>query len=360
MLQFGLSLFVFPIRFRQTRESMPDRFMRRIFILLFSLWLLAGCQAKEFSPLVPSTASESVLSPDPSAPAVTATSMTIPSEAATWTPASPTTAPEEFVVKARKASVWDAPENENKYWNLQTQLILGEKVLVVDHRGEWSKIVAVEQPSKKDPHGYPGWVRSEFLASGWPTAQQYAVAMRRYNPLRTEPNGPLRMNLSLDTRLPVESTQKDWVQVLLPDGGPGWLRLSDVRLTENLSSPVPTDGLFALAEELIGVPYWWGGTTSDSFDCSGFLYRVFHAYGINLGRDSGDQASGGEIVAREEMRKGDLIFTSKTDGGSIYHVAMYWGNNTVLDADTPRGVAIRTMAERLKFEFWVTARRVLP
>jgi cell wall-associated NlpC family hydrolase len=90
------------------------------------------------------------------------------------------------------------------------------------------------------------------------------------------------------------------------------------------------------------------------------LYRIFHAYGINLGRDSGDQALGGEFVARNDLIKGDLIFTSKTEGGPIFHVAMYWGNNTVLDADTPRGVAIRTMAERLRYEFWVTARRYLP
>jgi cell wall-associated NlpC family hydrolase len=117
--------------------------------------------------------------------------------------------------------------------------------------------------------------------------------------------------------------------------------------------------LFALAQKLVGVPYWWGGTTADSFDCSGFLYRLFHAYGINLGRDSGDQALGGEFVARNELKKGDLIFTSKTEGGPIFHVAMYWGNNTVLDADTP-GVAIRTLAYRLHYEFWITARRYLP
>jgi cell wall-associated NlpC family hydrolase len=275
-------------------------------------------------------------------------------------PLPPTPDPREYVVNARKASVWDAPENEASYWNLQTQLILGERVLVLERRDEWSRIAAVDQPSQKDPLGYPGWVRSEFLAQGWPAAQQYAVVMAPNAQILTEPSGSLLMAVFLDTRLPVESTREDWVQVRLPDGQTGWLRSADLRLTDDLSAPVPADGLFALAEKLIGVPYWWGGTTAESYDCSGFIYRLFHAYGIALGRDSPDQASGGEFVARSDLKKGDLIFTSKTDGGPIFHVAMYWGDNMVLDADTPAGVQVRTLAYRLKYEFWVTARRYLP
>ena len=334
--------------------------MLRTLALIFSFaWLLAACQTNRRSPATLNGTTESYLPSSTSAPTATEAHTAIPSETPGLTSASPTSDPREYVVNARKASVWDAPENEKKYWNLQTQLILGEKVLVIDRLGEWSKIAAVEQPSKKDPLGYPGWVRSEFLAQGWPTAQRYAVVMTPYGQLRIEPGGSLLLSVYLDTRLPVESTQKDWVQVRLPDGQTGWLPSSDVRLTDNPSSPIPTDGLPALAQALIGVPYWWGGTTPDSFDCSGFLYRIFHAYGINLGRDSDDQASGGEFVAREDLRKGDLIFTSKTKGGPIFHVAMYWGNNTVLDADAPAGVVVRSLLGRLQYEYWITARRYL-
>jgi cell wall-associated NlpC family hydrolase len=342
-------------------SSGPGRLMRRTPALIFSFaWLLASCQAGGRSPATLIGTTEPLLPSGTIASTGTATPAAVPSETPESTSPSPTSDPREYVVNARKASVWDAPENEKKYWNLQTQLILGEKVLVIDRLGEWSKIAAVEQPSKKDPLGYPGWVRSESLAQGWPTAQRYAVVMTPYGQLRTEPGGTLLLSVYLDTRLPVESAQEDWVQVRLPDGQTGWLASNGVRLTDDLSSPVPTDGLFALAQGFIGIPYWWGGTTSDSFDCSGFLYRIFHAYGIDLGRDSNDQASGGEPVAREDLKKGDLIFTSKTEGGPIFHAAMYWGNNTVLDADAPAGVAVRSLPGRLQYEYWITARRYLP
>ncbi|HEY5118131.1 MAG TPA: NlpC/P60 family protein, partial [Anaerolineales bacterium] len=323
-------------------------------------WLLVSCQARGISFPSPGASAEQFLPSSSSFPATLETDTVIPSPSPEPTPALPTSDPREYVVATLKADVWDAPANENSYWNLQTQLILGEKVLVVDRQGEWSKIAAVEQPSKKDPLGYPGWVRSEFLAAGWPGAQQSAVVMAPHGPLRDEPGGALLMSLYLDTRLPVESTQKDWVQVSLPDGKTGWLSSGDVRLTENLSAPIPVDGLFALAQALIGVKYQWGGTTTDSLDCSGFTYRVFHAYGILLSRDADDQALGGEFVARKDIRKGDLIFVSEQSGGPVSHMSIYWGNSTVLDAVTIRGVVIRTFPDFFTNYYWITARRYLP
>jgi hypothetical protein len=348
-----------PYRKSPTLREIIDRLMRRAFIFLLS-WLLASCQARGIFFPMPGASTEQFLPSSTSFPTTLETDTVTPSQSPEPTPALPTPDPREYVVITAKADVWDAPANENSYWNLQTQLILGEKVLVVDRQGEWSKIAAVEQPSKKDPLGYPGWVRSEFIAAGWPSAHLYAVVMAPHGPLRDEPGGSLLKSLYLDTRLPVESTQKDWVQVRLPDGKTGWLSSGDVRLTDNLSSPIPADGLFALAQALIGVKYQWGGTTTDSLDCSGFTYRVFHAYGILLSRDADDQALGGVFVARKDIRKGDLIFVSEQSGGLVSHMSIYWENSTVLDAVTIRGVVIRTFPDFFTNYYWITARRYLP
>ncbi len=321
------------------------------------LYLLAGCQGTP-TRLPQLSATAVMVNPSTAIVATfTPTPTVIPSEAPTFTP---TSGPLEAVIQTTKADVWDAPENEKSYWNLQTQLILGEKVLVLDRRGDWSQIVAVEQPSKKDPRGYPGWVRSEFLAPVGPAAKRYAVVMKARTHLRTEQGGPPGMLIYLDSRLAVETTWEDWVQVRLPDGGARWLPFGDVRLTEDLSQTVPADGIFALAESLTGVPYKWGGTVSDSLDCSGMPYRLFHAYGILMSRDSDDQALEGTFVDRYSVRKGDLIFAATSSGGKITHEVIYWGNNTVMDADIVRGVMIRPMSEFFVNYYWITARRFLP
>jgi gamma-D-glutamyl-L-lysine dipeptidyl-peptidase len=275
-------------------------------------------------------------------------------------PPSPTPDPREYSVNIPVAQVWDAPENEDQYWHLQTELLMGERVLVLEQTGEWARIAAVDQPSGKDPLGYPGWVRFEALHQGWENADQYAIVMVPQSPLRAEPGGEALLNLSLDLRLPVVITDEDWVQVRLPDGRTGWLSQADVRLIENLSQPIPAAALFALAERLIGQPYKWGGTTSAAPDCSGLTYRLFHAYGILIGRDAGDQAGYGEPTTQDELRKGDLVFTSDTSGGTITHVAMYWGEGKILDSSGNAGVTIRPLLELLRVNTWVTARMVFP
>jgi cell wall-associated NlpC family hydrolase len=335
--------------------------MRRIHIFgLLLSWLLAGCQAKGITIPSPAIMPGPTLPSETRVPATSTSPVAIPSATPSFTPFPPTHDLREYVVRTGKASVWDAPANENRYWNLQTELILGERVLVMEQQGEWAKIVAVEQPSSKDPLGYPGWVRVEALIQGWPQAEKSAVVMAPRSQLRVEPEGAIMLPVVLDTRLPVESEQGDWVQVRLPDGNTGWLPLSDVRLTDDLSQPLHTDEIFILAEQLAGIPYWWGGTTTDSLDCSGFIYRLFHAYGIPLSRDAGDLALSGGMVDREDLQKGDLIFTSDTRGEAISHVAMYWGNGMILDASGGRGVSKRPLAELLSVNSWITARRILP
>jgi len=45
-----------------------------------------------------------------------------------------------------------------------TSLAVGEEVFVVEERGEWTRVLAPDQPTHLDPAGYPGWVRSDALA----------------------------------------------------------------------------------------------------------------------------------------------------------------------------------------------------
>jgi gamma-D-glutamyl-L-lysine dipeptidyl-peptidase len=56
-----------------------------------------------------------------------------------------------------------------------TSLTVGEEVfvveaLVIDGQGEWTRVLAPDQPTHLDPAGYPGWVRSDALAHGDPLA----------------------------------------------------------------------------------------------------------------------------------------------------------------------------------------------
>jgi cell wall-associated NlpC family hydrolase len=329
--------------------------LKRAIDLMLICLLLSGCQSTAHS----SPTSGLRATDSPRSPSITVNPPT-QTPAASTQKVSATPDPAEYLVRENKSDVWDAPENEGRYDNLQTQLILGERVRVLEQRGDWSRIVAVEQPSRKDASGYPGWVRSAGLVPGWPVANEFIIVMIPRTRLYDQPDGSPIMEITLDTRLPVLSSNGGWAEVRLPEGTTAWLADGDVRITDSLSAPVPDSGLFALAESFLGVPYRWGGTTADAFDCSGITYRIFHAYGITLPRDADDLALAGTEVARADLRKGDMIFTSGSSGGAVSHLGMYWGNGMVLDASGDFGVALRPMPEFFTRMFWITAKRFLP
>lgn len=95
----------------------------------------------------------------------------------------------------------------------------------------------------------------------------------------------------------------------------------------------------------VGVPYVYGGTTPNGFDCSGFTQHVFKSAGINLPRVSRDQANidrssafAGKtttVTNVNDVQAGDLVFFSNTPG-RVSHVGIALEDNKYVHASTSR------------------------
>lgn len=98
--------------------------------------------------------------------------------------------------------------------------------------------------------------------------------------------------------------------------------------------------LIAEAENYLGYPYVWGGSSpSTSFDCSGFVcYVLTHSGYCNMPRTTAqgiyNQCT---PISASEARAGDIIFFTGTynSGNPVTHVGIYAGNGQMIHAGDP-------------------------
>jgi len=79
--------------------------------------------------------------------------------------------------------------------------------------------------------------------------------------------------------------------------------------TETALAPLAANELMVqTARGMLGVPYSFGGTEPDGFDCSGLVVYAANSVGISLPRTAREQMKRGIPVARDQLLAGDLVF----------------------------------------------------
>lgn len=118
--------------------------------------------------------------------------------------------------------------------------------------------------------------------------------------------------------------------------------------------------LVAQAMGLLGVPYRRGGTSeATGFDCSGFVRHLYEkSLGLDLPRRAVDQARATEVITREELQPGDLVFFN-TMRRAFSHVGIYVGDGQFIHSPrTGKSVNIADMRSAYWQKRFNGARRV--
>lgn len=97
------------------------------------------------------------------------------------------------------------------------------------------------------------------------------------------------------------------------------------------------------ARQLEGAKYSYGGEKPKTgFDSSGFVQYVFQSLDITLPRTVKEQSTLGNIVSRQQLEKGDLVFfkNAELESDGPTHVAIYLGNDQIIHSTKSNGVVV--------------------
>ena len=112
------------------------------------------------------------------------------------------------------------------------------------------------------------------------------------------------------------------------------------------------------AMQFQGVPYVWGGTSPQGFDCSGLVYYTYQLCGYSINRVAQSIYTGtGTAVGRDQLAPGDIICFGNSS--YVWHVGIYIGNNQFIHApNTGSVVRVESLSGTYANNF-VCAKRVV-
>ena len=117
----------------------------------------------------------------------------------------------------------------------------------------------------------------------------------------------------------------------------------------------------AYAKQFLGLPYVYGASGPNSFDCSGFTSYVYKHFGYTLNRSAAGQYSNGTPIDQSQLQPGDLlVWRAYGSSKTATHVGIYIGNNQYIHASSTGGcIKINDMNYAASSRYLVGIRRIL-
>lgn len=210
----------------------------------------------------------------------------------------------------------------DKTAELLTQLSLNTAVEVISEENGWSQIKV---------NGQTGYISSSLLST---TKQQTSRGTD-------------------EARQPIQGEEEKKQET--PPSSNASSSQSNTNANASNSTSASGSAVVAYANQFIGYPYVYGGTSPSGFDCSGFTSYVYRHFGVSLNRTAAGQASNGTSVSKSNLQPGDLLLFCSP----INHVGIYIGGGRMVHAaNRTRGVTTDTINSGYYLTNYVGARRI--
>jgi Cell wall-associated hydrolases (invasion-associated proteins) len=218
---------------------------------------------------------------------------------------------------------------------MATQALMGTPVKILEEKGEWWLV--------QTPDLYIAWANHGAIIpktaeemTNWKKSKRYI-----YNQLNgfaySAPDKKAMpvTDLVICDLFEVIGEVKGYLRALLPDGRTAFVKKNEcLSFQEWTGKPLQIPSVMQVAKKMMGVPYFWGGTSSKATDCSGLTKTSYYSQGVVLARDASQQMRYGmhpDFSDYRNLQPGDLIFFGSS-AQRVTHVALYLGNGLFIHA----------------------------
>lgn len=209
---------------------------------------------------------------------------------------------------------WDRSE-------MVTQILFGETFSILEERGNWLLI-------RMHLDNYQGWIdRKQSL----PVSEEFIEKSNNgSNHIITDKTAECYsksdstfMIVGKGCRLPLFAGNTFHL---------GTKAYTTISKSKAIPKKFSVSKVAATAMDYLNVPYLWGGRSILGIDCSGLVQVVYSMCGLDLPRDSSQQAQRGEAIDFvDEALPGDLAFFDNLEG-EIIHVGIITEPGKILHA----------------------------
>jgi len=197
-----------------------------------------------------------------------------------------------------RTPVYSAPKFSAE---LETELIYGQLFRAIKTTDGFVEGIVIPLMASKDGLVSKGYVRETDLVPMAATAAHKISTLQASVFSRDHIKSQITARLPFGARVTVAEQQGDFFK--LTQGG--YIHQQHIAPFDKYE-----DDFVAVAERHMGLPYIWGGVSSDGLDCSGLVQSALWATGQSCPRNSGEQRDGlGRALDKgTTLKRGDLVF----------------------------------------------------